>query len=194
MSSERLASTGTSGADDYAFVRRVLITSAWLWALVVLAGGVYLGTRWALGFAGGALVGAANLVFLTVLVRETVRLGKRRYGRILAILALKIPIVYGGLAGLLIWRVPATVAVVLGFSLPLIVITLKAAGRAIFQSGLLGRAPDGSARDRLPGKATRPAGPEQQPGPASVMVKRPPAAMKNVARVMGASRRTGTGD
>jgi hypothetical protein len=191
MSSERLASTGTSGADDYAFVRRVLITSAWLGALVVLVGGVYLGTRWGLGFAGGALVGAANLVFLTVLVRETVRLGKRRYGRILAILALKIPIVYGGLAGLLIWRVPATVAVVLGFSLPLIVITLKAAGRAIFQSGLLGRAPRGSLRDRLPGEATRSAGPEHPSGPAGVTLKGLPPAMKRVERGIAASHRTG---
>jgi len=120
-------------------IRRILLTSIWFGVLVALATWVLLGWRWALGFTGGALIGAGNLVFLTVLARMVIVPTKRNLPSILAVLSIKILMVYGGLAGLLLWRFVPTLAVVCGFSLVLVVITLKAAGRALLSGGRLGR-------------------------------------------------------
>ncbi|MBP6875378.1 MAG: hypothetical protein KBD56_04855 [Candidatus Eisenbacteria bacterium] len=148
MSSDTSVSMERGRGDDLSFVRRVLVTTAWLGALIALAAAVYRGWYWALSFSGGAVIGALNLVFLTVLVREVVRLGQRRWGTILSVLALKMPLVYGGLALLLIWRKTNAAAVMIGFSLPLVVIVLKAAGRALVQSGLFGGRTAGKAAPR----------------------------------------------
>jgi F-type H+-transporting ATPase subunit a len=118
-------------------VRRLLRATAALAAVAGLAAWAYLGWRWALGFTGGALIGMLNIVFLTVLVREVIRIGPRRGGRIAALLALKVPLVYGGLAVLLLWETTPLVAVICGFSLVLLTIVLRAAGRALLESGLL---------------------------------------------------------
>ena len=118
--------------------RSILITSAWFGALVAVAIWAYLGFPWFLGFVGGALIGAANLVFLTVLAREILTLEKKKRLRIAAVLAIKVVMVYGGLALLLVWDLPPTLAVVVGFALVLVVITLKAAGRALLASGVFG--------------------------------------------------------
>ncbi len=122
---------------DIGVIRRILVTTAILAALAALGLWVYAGWRWAAGFAGGALIGAVNLVFLTALMREIVRPGRRARGRIAALLAVKVPVVYGGLVALLVWKTPPAIAVVIGFSLVLVVIVLKAAGRALLESGLL---------------------------------------------------------
>jgi hypothetical protein len=119
-------------------VRRILISCAWFGGLVLVALWVFAGGPWALGFAGGALIGTANLVLLALLVREIIRPGRRNAGRIAALLAIKIPLVYGGLAALILWKLPPTLAIVSGFSLILIIIILRAAGRALVESGLLG--------------------------------------------------------
>jgi len=126
--------TSETGAD-LDVIRRTLIAVAGLTALLCLVAGVYLGGAWACGLAAGSAVGMLNLIFLTALVREIVRPGKRHAGRIAALLALKLPVVYGGLALLLLWRWPPVAAVVGGFSLVLVVIVLKAGGRALIASG-----------------------------------------------------------
>jgi len=120
-----------------AAIRRILVTSAWFGASAAVAAWLLLGWRWALGFAGGALIGAANLIFLAVLARLVITPGKRNLPSIAAVLSIKFLAVYGGLAGLLLWRFVPTLAVVCGFSLVLVVITLKAAGRALLSSGWL---------------------------------------------------------
>ena len=61
-------------------------------------------------------------------------------GQIVALLAVKIPLVYGGLAALILWKLPPALAIVAGFSLVLVIIVLRAAGRALLDSGLLGGA------------------------------------------------------
>lgn len=124
-------------------VRRILFSCAWFGGLVALALWLFAGGRWALGFAGGALIGIANLLLLATLVREVIRPGRRNVGRIAALLAVKIPLVYGGLAALILWKLPPTLAIVAGFSLILVIIVLRAAGRALLESGLLG----GAGRD-----------------------------------------------
>lgn len=120
-------------------VRKILVTTLWFGGLILVAVWAYAGGSWALGFAGGGLVGAVNLIFLTALVREVIRPGKRNAAAITALLAVKIPVVYGGLAGLLLWKAIPHLAVVAGFSLVLLVIVLKAAGRALLATGIFGR-------------------------------------------------------
>lgn len=127
-----------AGMPAPAAIRRILLTSTWFGAIAALAAWVFLGWRWALGFAGGALIGAANLLFLTVLARMVIVPGRRNLPSIAAVLSIKFLAVYGGLAGLLLWRFVPTLAVVCGFSLVLVVITLKAAGRALLSGGRLG--------------------------------------------------------
>ena len=117
-------------------IRRILLTSTWFGALVALAAWAYLGPSWAVGIIGGALVGAANLVFLTGLTREIIALQHRNKQRIFGLLAIKIIVVYGGLAGLLLWNWLPALAVVGGFAIILLVITLKAAGRALIATGI----------------------------------------------------------
>ncbi len=131
MSSDRtLAWTGSPPAD-LRYVRRIALTSAWLGALAALLLWVAAGSRWALGFAGGAALGVANLLLLSALIRAIVVLGRRDRRRIAWLLAIKVPLVYGGLAALLLSRFAPPASVVIGFSLFLAVIVLKAIGRLI---------------------------------------------------------------
>ncbi len=139
MGSESTLALAETACADLRFIRRIVLTSAWTGALVALLVWTAVGWAWALGFAGGAIIGILNLIFLTALTREVVRTGKRSAGRIAALLAVKIPLIYGGLAALLLWRVLPIAAVVIGFPLVLVVIVLKVAGRALLTSGLFGR-------------------------------------------------------
>jgi len=160
MSSKDATKLFADGGESLRVIRRLLLATGSLGALTSLVGWAYLGWAWALGFAGGVLVGMLNLVFLTLLAREVLRLGRRHGGRIAALLALKIPLVYGGLAALLLWDALPLVAVVGGFSLLLLVVLLRVAGRALVDSGLLrttaipaeGRGTAGEAREREVGK------------------------------------------
>ena len=116
---------------DLGFVRRTLRTSTWLGAVAVVLAWVWQGTTWAVGFAGGAFIGIANLVLLAALFREVLTRERRNTGRIIALLAIKVPLVYGGLAALLLSRALPAISMVAGFSLVLAVILLKALGRAL---------------------------------------------------------------
>jgi hypothetical protein len=138
VKTEQSDPSGSGGRWGPRDIRTILVTSAWFGGVVTIAAWVYFDWSWALGFASGALVGAANLVFLTALVREVVTPRKRKPARIASLLATKMVVVYGGLAALLLWKRLPTVSVVVGFSLVLIVITLKTAGRALLTSGVLG--------------------------------------------------------
>ena len=120
-------------------IRRILITSAWFGGLVGLVAWVYLGWPWAAGFAGGLIVGMANLYFLASLTQLVLTTDRRNKGAIAGILAIKVIVVYGGLAALLLWDLPSALSVVAGFSVVLFVIVLKAVGRALLATRLFGR-------------------------------------------------------
>lgn len=128
---------GIADLPPAAAVRRILITSAWFGASVALVAWAFFGWRWVLGFVLGGLLGAANLHLLSVLARLVVVPGRKNLPSILAVLTIKILVIYGGLAGLLLWHLPPVLAVVCGFSLVLVVITLKAAGRALISGPLI---------------------------------------------------------
>jgi len=130
--------TGNNDQSGPQAIRRILIPCAWLAVIFAALAWVFLSFNHALAFIGGTIVGCLNLIFLTLLVQQIlVASGSRNYLTIALILALKILIVYGGLAGLLIWETTPIIGVVSGFSLILLVITLKAAGRALIASGIL---------------------------------------------------------
>lgn len=129
-----------SGGPDmtgHGAIRRILVACAWFGAVVALGCWVCLGWEWALGLAGGVVIGAANLVFLAALIRRIMIAERRKPARIALVMAAKIIVVYGGLAALLVWKVPPILGVVSGFTLVLIVITLKAVGRALLGSRAL---------------------------------------------------------
>jgi hypothetical protein len=121
-------------------IRRILITSVWFGGLVALTTWVYLGWRWALGFGGGLIVGMANLYFLSLLTQLLLMAERRSKKAIVGILAGKLIVVYGGLAALLVWDLPPPLSVAAGFSVVLLVIVLKAFGRALLDSRFFGRA------------------------------------------------------
>ena len=89
------------------------------------------GGRWALGFAAGAALGVANFLLLAALMREIVTLETRSYRRIAMLVAIKVVFVYGGLAFLLASKWVPILSAVVGFSLILGVIVLKAVGRLL---------------------------------------------------------------
>ena len=142
-----LGSAGLTGPDA---IRRILLTTLWLAAILALVAWAYLGWRWALAFLGGTCIGGGNLIFLTALGRQFLRPGPRDIASLIGLLSMKMVAIYGGLIALLLWKEMPTVGVVCGFSLTLAVITLKAAGRAPLASGIIGaREPsDGIEHDR----------------------------------------------
>ena len=112
-------------------IRRILISCAWFGGVVTLVAWVYLGWPWAVALAGGAAIGAANLAFLTALSQQVFAGEKRKTRKIVVLLVTKVLLVFGGLAALLTWDAPPIIGVVCGFSLVLVVITMKAIGRAL---------------------------------------------------------------
>ncbi|MBD3235497.1 MAG: hypothetical protein GF330_02195 [Candidatus Eisenbacteria bacterium] len=131
-------------ADELVRTTRVVLGhGAWFGLLLGLLLWRLIGGRWALGFGAGTLLGMANLLLLGALAREVVRTSPRRAGRIAALLAVKIPLIYGGLAALILLMAFPPLAIVCGFSLVLVIVILRAAGRALLESGLIG----GAGRD-----------------------------------------------
>lgn len=145
MSCETTGRAPVTRIPELGAIRRILAGTGVLAIIAAVGAWAHLGAGWAAGLAGGALLGCLNLVFLTALFVEILRPAGRRRGTIAALLAIKVPLVYGGLAALLLWRAIPVLAVVLGFSLVLLVIVLRAAGRALLDSGLL-PAPDRAGR------------------------------------------------
>jgi len=137
------------------FLRKTLVATAWLGALACLAAWAHYGGRCALGLLGGMFLGAANLVLLAALVRQWIRPGRRSVGRVAALLAVKMLLVYGGLAALLSSRLLPAAAVVIGISLPLVVISLKAGGRALQESRFLRISGQRSPMERPAGHSGR---------------------------------------
>jgi len=114
-----------------AYIRRIAWTSLWLGAIAAILLWAATGGRWALGFAAGAALGVANFLLLAALMREIVTLETRSYRRIAMLVAIKVVFVYGGLAFLLASKWVPILSAVVGFSLILGVIVLKAVGRLL---------------------------------------------------------------
>jgi hypothetical protein len=114
-----------------AYIRRIAWTSLWLGAIAAILLWAATGGRWALGFAAGAALGVANFLLLAAVMREIVTLETRSHRRIAMLVAIKVVFVYGGLVLLLASKWVPILSAVIGFSLILGVIVLKAVGRAL---------------------------------------------------------------
>jgi hypothetical protein len=118
---------------DLAFITRSLKLTAVLSAVGFLFTTVYVGAGWGLGFMLGAGWGIGNLYLLKRLIELSVRLEGRDLTAVGILVLVKFPLLYG-LGYLILSRswYPFW-APVIGFSLPLVVIILKAMGRVLLR-------------------------------------------------------------
>jgi hypothetical protein len=131
MSSEQTVTWFGPMPTAPAYVRRIALMSLWLGAVAAILLWAATGGRWALGFAAGAALGVANFLLLAAVIREIVTLEARSRRRIATLVAIKVVLVYGGLALLLVSKQVPVLSAVTGFSLILGVIVLKAVGRIL---------------------------------------------------------------
>jgi hypothetical protein len=132
------------------FLDRVRKTSVAVGLVVSLAVWAYRGIWPAAAFAVGCAWSIANVHVIRILVLTVTSDAKRRKLRIAAALFFKVPILYAaGYVLLLTGRFPPA-WLLLGFSWPLTVVILKAAGRLVLgldaKRGPLGPAETGTAR------------------------------------------------
>ncbi|MBM4049276.1 MAG: hypothetical protein FJ279_29610 [Planctomycetes bacterium] len=117
------------------FVYRSLKISA----VVALLGAVLAATYGGFGFAAGFLCGAGwnilNLLLITWLV-QCLFAAQRSKTRLALLLAVKFPLLYGGGFALLAYGDLSVYGVLTGFSIPLIIVALKAAGAGLMDKGL----------------------------------------------------------
>lgn len=114
------------------FIRRVLITTAWLGAVSFLCLSVYAGAGKGAAWACGVALGIADLFLLDMLLRELI--GRRRKGSLAAYGLLKFVGVYaGGAVALFTFRLPLWFFLG-GFSLFLGVVLLKVLGRLLLST------------------------------------------------------------
>lgn len=135
------------------FVRRVLVTTVWLGVLVSVLLSFYAGRAPAAAFAVGAAIGACGLFLLERLVREI--FGGGRKSRLALLLAAKFGLLYAAGAWALIGLDLKPLPFLFGFSLFLLVASLKVAGRLVLSTRWMQTRRDG------------PGGPFLRQGPGS---------------------------
>lgn len=118
---------------DLAFITRSLKMTAVLAVLGYLFATVYAGPGWGFGFLLGALWGVANLYLIKSLIERIVTLDERDWMTVGVFLLVKFPLLYALGFFILSRDWYAVWAPVAGFSLSIVVIVLKAAGRAIMK-------------------------------------------------------------
>jgi hypothetical protein len=133
-------------AFDRTLLRRVHLASAVLTLLFGMMIALRVDARWAAGFTLAGLWSTANFWALEALLRAAVRPDGRSAGKIALASLVKIPILYGLLL-LLVMRggMPGT-SLVVGLSVPLLVIVLKVMGRSVaFRDSISERSVHGRA-------------------------------------------------
>jgi len=116
---------------DIGFIERTLRTAGILSLLILIFGSFYYGFLPSLSVFTGLIWGIVNLYFLSLLVRATIRPDDVDKVGALVILFIKIPLLY--LAGyfLVTSILFDPILLLIGFSVLLLVIVLKAIGRTI---------------------------------------------------------------
>ncbi len=130
-------------ALDREFLRRVYFASLGLTLLFGLGTAVRVDPRFGLALTLSGLWSTANLWVLERLLRAAVRPTGRDTRTVVWAAVVKIPVLYGLLV-LLLAQGMSPLAVLIGLSLPLLVVGLKAFGRAFFA----GRGPAAAPVDR----------------------------------------------
>ena len=121
----------TVPAFDASFLRRVHLGSLALTVLFAAFTALYVSLDFGLGFLCAGLWSTTNLWVLERLMREAIRPGRRDLLTVAGAGVVKLPVLYGLLILMLMRGGFPAASVVIGLSLPLIVIVLKAFGRAL---------------------------------------------------------------
>ena len=116
------------------FITRSLKTSGVVLMIFIPFGIYYLGFYPALAVTSGAIWGIINLYLLSMLIRNVVRPNEIDKGKVILLVLLKFPLLYGG--GYFLFQIEqfGMLQLLSGFSMILAVMVLKAIGRMITES------------------------------------------------------------
>ena len=125
---------GATGWYDFGpdFVRRVLITTAWLGAVCLICIGFYVGWAPAMAWIAGVALGTTDLLLINALIAEAITL--RRKAVLALYFALKTVVLYAIGAIALFQLHLSPLFLLAGFSLFLVVVFLKILGRLVLSS------------------------------------------------------------
>ena len=120
------------------FITRTLRTSGIVLLISLLFGVYYFGPLPTVAFFSGGVWGMLNLMFLSALVRVAIRPGGADVASTVVWMIIKFPLLY--VSGYALLKIPRfdIVPLVLGFTLVIGVIILKAVGRALLKIDLAG--------------------------------------------------------
>jgi hypothetical protein len=118
---------------DTGFIGRTLKTTGILGLLILIFGSYYYGFRPAISVFTGIIWGMVNLYFLSLLVRSTLRLDGADKATALVVLFIKFPLLYVSGYFLMVSDYFSQLLLLAGFTLNLLVIVLKAAGRTLMK-------------------------------------------------------------
>ncbi|MBU1698985.1 MAG: hypothetical protein KJ970_09175 [Candidatus Eisenbacteria bacterium] len=127
---------------DPAFIRRTVLATMLTGIIVALAAWAYKGPAAGGGCLAGAVLGAANLWFLWNLIHMVLAPVRGSNKAIVVAVFLKVGLVYGAGAALLIWGKVSAIWFLIGFTLLFVVLVLKVAGRWITSDENKGRSID----------------------------------------------------
>ena len=116
---------------EISFIERTLRTASVLSLLILIFGSFYFGFAPSLSVFTGLIWGIVNLYFLSLLIRTTLKPDDVDKTSALVLLFIKIPLLY--LAGYFLMTTSYfnPILLVVGFTVILLVIALKAAGRTL---------------------------------------------------------------
>lgn len=115
------------------FIKRVVVLSAILSAVVFLFLSVYYQFSFALAFLAGGLWSSLNLLALTFMVQQLLRPTPIDWAVALTSIFIKLPLLYGAGFLLIMWDYLPKPGLVAGFSVVFAVIILKGLGRMILK-------------------------------------------------------------
>jgi len=115
------------------FIARTLKTCGLLALLVLAFGSFYFGFRPTLSVFTGIIWGMVNLYFLALLIRTTLRPEGADKAAALVFLLIKFPLLYLSGYLMMVSDYFQPLLLVIGFTVSLLVIVLKAAGRAVLK-------------------------------------------------------------
>lgn len=118
---------------DIGFVSRTLRTTSLLALVVLIIGTFYFGFYPTLSVVTGIVWGMVNLYFLERLVRSTLRPEGIDKTAALVYLFIKFPLLYASLYFMVTSEFFDTILLLVGFTVVLLVIVLKAAGRVLLK-------------------------------------------------------------
>lgn len=113
------------------FIARTLKTTGVVLLLILAFGSMYFGFYDALALFSAGVWSMINLIFLSLLVRAAIRPDGVDKITVIGLAVLKFPLLYAALYFLIVTPIFRPIPLLLGFSSVLVVMVLKAVGRAV---------------------------------------------------------------